>query len=183
MNLLQFLGAVELGTIFALVAIGVYLSFRVLDFPDLTADGSFPLGAAIAATMIVAGMNPWLATLIAFFGGTLAGIVTAYLNVRFGILSLLASILTMTALYSINLRIMDRPNIAMLYEETVFTSFESFFGDHNVAVLVFGFAAVFIIGFVVYWLLQSQIGLAIRQINAIDQYMPGGQGFQAIQAT
>ncbi|MDP4840517.1 MAG: ABC transporter permease, partial [Alphaproteobacteria bacterium] len=154
---------------------GVYLSFRVLDFPDLTADGSFPLGAAIAATMIVAGMNPWLATLIAFFGGTLAGIVTAYLNVRFGILSLLASILTMTALYSINIRIMDRPNIAMLYEETVFTSFESFFGDHNVAVLVFGFAAVFIIGFVVYWLLQSQIGLAIRATGA-NPVMAQAQG-------
>ncbi len=175
MNLLQFLGAVELGTIFALVAIGVYLSFRVLDFPDLTADGSFPLGAAIPATMIVAGMNPWLATLVAFFGGTLAGIVTAYLNVRFGILSLLASILTMTALYSINLRIMDRPNIAMLYEETVFTSFESFFGDHNVAVLIFGFTAVFIVGFIVYWLLQSQVGLAIRATGA-NPVMAQAQG-------
>tara|TARA_R110002095_G_scaffold68966_7_gene58750 strand:+ start:253 stop:1140 length:888 start_codon:yes stop_codon:yes gene_type:complete len=175
MNLLQFLGAVELGTIFALVAIGVYLSFRVLDFPDLTADGSFPLGAAIAATMIVAGIDPWLATLIAFFGGTLAGIVTAYLNVRFGILSLLASILTMTALYSINLRIMGRPNIAMLYEKTVFTPFESFFGDHIVAVLVFGFSAIFIVGFLVYWLLQSQVGLGIRATGA-NPVMAQAQG-------
>ncbi len=175
MNLLQFLGAVELGMIFALVALGVYLSFRVLDFPDLTSDGSFPMGAAIAATMIVAGMNPWLATFVAFFGGTLAGTVTAYLNVRFGILSLLASILTMTALYSINLRIMGRPNIAMLYEETVFTPLETLMGDHLTAVLLFGFFTVFIVGLLIYKLLQSQFGLGIRATGA-NPVMAQAQG-------
>ncbi len=175
MNLLQFLGAVELGMIFALVALGVYLSFRVLDFPDLTSDGSFPMGAAIAATMIVAGINPWLATFVAFFGGTLAGLVTAYLNVRFGILSLLASILTMTALYSINLRIMGRPNIAMLYEETIFTPFETLIGDHLTAVLLFAFLMVFIISFLIYKLLQSQFGLGIRATGA-NPIMAQAQG-------
>lgn len=175
MNVLQFLGAVELGMIFALVALGVYISFRVLDFPDLTADGSFPMGAAIAATMIVAGINPWIATGVAFCGGILAGYVTAYLNVRFGILSLLASILTMTALYSINLRIMGRPNIAMLYEETVFTPLETLMGDHMLAVLSFGFLSVFLIAFLLYKLFQSQFGLAIRATGA-NPIMAQAQG-------
>lgn len=81
------------------MAIGVYLAFRVLDFPDLTVDGSFPLGAAVAAVLIIAGLNAWVATAIAMVAGAAAGIVTATLNVRFKILNLLASILTMIALF------------------------------------------------------------------------------------
>jgi putative ABC transport system permease protein len=103
------------------VALGVFLSFRVLSFPDLTVDGSFPLGAAVAASAIVAGLDPYLGTLMAIVAGAIAGLVTAVLNVRFGILHLLASILTMIALFSINLRIMGRPNIALLTEQTVLT--------------------------------------------------------------
>jgi putative tryptophan/tyrosine transport system permease protein len=103
------------------VALGVFLSFRVLSFPDLTVDGSFPLGAAVAASAIVAGIDPYLGTLMAIVAGALAGLVTAVLNVRFQILHLLASILTMIALFSINLRIMGRPNIALLTEATVLT--------------------------------------------------------------
>ncbi|WP_343712745.1 hypothetical protein [Inquilinus sp.] len=101
MSLIAFLGAIEIGLIFALVALGVFLSFRVLNFPDLTVDGSFPLGAATTATLIVAGLDPVLATLVGVAAGALAGLVTAWLNVRFGILHLLASILTMIALFSI----------------------------------------------------------------------------------
>ena len=104
---------------FSLVALGVYLSFRVLQFPDLTVDGSFPLGAAVAATLIVHSVDPWLATLAAAVAGALAGLTTAGLHLRLGILHLLASILTMIALYSINLRIMGRPNVALLGERTV----------------------------------------------------------------
>ena len=121
MSQIAFLGALELGLIYGLVALGVFLSFRVLSFPDLTVDGSFPLGAAVAASAIVAGIDPYLGTLLAIVAGALAGLVTAVLNVRFHILHLLASILTMIALYSINLRIMGRPNIALLTEETVLT--------------------------------------------------------------
>jgi putative ABC transport system permease protein len=166
MNLLQFLSTVEIGMIFALVAIGVYLSFRVLDFPDLTADGSFPLGAAVAAILIVQGYDPWVATGMAFAGGAVAGFVTAYLNVRFNILSLLASILTMTALYSINLRIMGRPNIAMLHEKTVFTPFETLFGDHLMAILCVGAFFVLVIAAFVFWVLQSEWGLGLRATGA-----------------
>jgi putative ABC transport system permease protein len=121
MSQVAFLGALELGLIYGLVALGVFLSFRVLSFPDLTVDGSFPLGAAVAASAIVAGLDPYLGTLMAIVAGAIAGLVTAVLNVRFGILHLLASILTMIALFSINLRIMGRPNIALLTEQTVLT--------------------------------------------------------------
>lgn len=123
MSLFAFMGAIEIGLIYALVALGVFLSFRVLNFPDLTVDGSFPLGAAVAATAIVSGVNPFLATLIAILAGAAAGLVTAFLNLRFQILHLLASILTMIALFSINLRIMGRPNVPLIGEPSVISPF------------------------------------------------------------
>ena len=123
MSLFSFMGALEMGFIFALVALGVLLSFRILDFPDLTADGSFPLGGATAAVLIVAGWNPWLACLAAAAAGAAAGLLTAWLYVRLGIMQLLASILTMIALYSVNLRIMGAPNLSLLGEPSVFSPF------------------------------------------------------------
>src|SRR5574343_1268165 len=121
MTLIAFMGAMEIGLIFALVALGVLISFRILDFPDLTADGSFPLGGAVAATLIAGGHDPWLACGIATLAGAASGLPTAWLNVRLGILQLLASILVMIALYSINLRIMGAPNIPLIGLPTVFT--------------------------------------------------------------
>lgn len=123
MSLVAFFGAIEIGLVYAFVGLGVYLAFRILDFPDLTVDGSFPLGAAVAAVSILAGVNPWLATLAAIAAGAAAGLVTAFLNVRFRILHLLASILTMIALFSINLRVMGRPNVAILQQVTILTPF------------------------------------------------------------
>ena len=123
MSQIAFLGAVEVGFVYALVALGVFLSFRVLQFPDLTVDGSFPLGAATAATLISVGIDPVLAMVVAVLAGAAAGLVTAWLNVRFGILQLLASILTMIALFSINLRIMGKPNVSLLGESTLIDSF------------------------------------------------------------
>lgn len=120
MNSIAVAGAVEVGLIFGFVALGVFLSFRILDFPDLTADGSFPLGSAVVATAIVGGVDPWVATAMATAAGAAAGVLTATLALRFRILGLLAGILTMTALYSINLRIMGKPNIALLNQGTVF---------------------------------------------------------------
>lgn len=99
MSIAALSGALELGLIYGLVAFGAYLSFRVLDFPDLTVDGSFPLGGAVAATLIVRGMNPLQATMLAISAGILAGLCTAGLNVQFKIPNLLASILTMIGLY------------------------------------------------------------------------------------
>lgn len=123
MSLIATLGAIEIGLVFALVALGVYITFRVLDFPDLTVDGTLPLGAAVAAAMIAGGVNPVIATLAAIAAGCLAGTVTAWLNIRFAILHLLAGILTMTALFSINLRVMGVPNIPLMNRPTVIELF------------------------------------------------------------
>ncbi len=124
MSLIASLGALEIGLIFGLVALGVLLSFRIVNFPDLTVDGSFPLGGAVAATLIVAGWNPFAATALAVFAGAAAGALTAFLNVRLKIMQLLASILVMIALYSVNLRVMGKPNVALISEPTVFAAFE-----------------------------------------------------------
>jgi putative ABC transport system permease protein len=121
MSLIASLGAIEIGLIFGLVALGVFMSFRIINFPDLTVDGSFPLGAAVAATLIVLGWNPVAATAVACVAGAAAGWVTAWLNVKLKIMQLLASILVMIALYSINLRVMGKPNVALITEPTVFT--------------------------------------------------------------
>lgn len=121
MSLIAALGALEIGLIFGLVALGVYLSFRIINFADLTVDASFPLGGAVAATLIVAGWNPFLATALAFFAGAAAGWVTAWLNVRLKIMQLLSGILVMISLYSINLRVMGKPNVALISEPTVFS--------------------------------------------------------------
>lgn len=166
MTEIAFWGAVELGLVYAFVALGVYLAFRILDFPDLTVDGSLPLGGAVAAVMIINGFNPWIATLGAMAAGSVAGIVTATLNVRFKILHLLASILTMIALFSINLRVMGRPNVALLREETVLTPF---FGhglpDYYVRpAFVFVLVVLAVVGLA--WFLRSEFGLAMRATGA-----------------
>lgn len=159
-------GAVETGLIYGLVAFGIYLSFRVLDFPDLTVDGSFPLGAAVAAVLIIEGFNPWLATGAAVVAGMAAGSVTALLNVKLKILNLLASILTMIALYSVNLRIMGKPNLALLSEETVLTPwYDLDLAYHQVPVLLF--CTVLLVSFVLLWrFMKSETGLAMRATGA-----------------
>lgn len=163
---IAFYGALETGLIYGLVAFGIYLSFRVLDFPDLTVDGSFPLGAAVAAMLIIAGWNPWIATGAAILAGMAAGAVTALLNVKLKILNLLASILTMIALYSINLRIMGRPNVALLMEETVLTPwYELGLAYHQVPVLLF--AIVIVVSLFLLWrFMKSETGLAMRATGA-----------------
>ncbi len=166
MSQIAFLGAIETGLIFALVAFGLYLSFRVLDFPDLTVDGSFPLGAAVSATLIVSGFNPWLATFAAIIAGGIAGMITAWMNVRLQILNLLASILTMIALYSVNLRIMGKPNVALLGEETILTPFEAFdIPYYFITPLVF-LVIVAVVLLALVFFLKSETGLAMRATGA-----------------
>ncbi|NOU84522.1 ABC transporter permease [Paenibacillus sp. LMG 31460] len=115
-------GAVELGLLYALMALGVYITFRILDFPDLTVDGSFTTGGAIAAIMIAHGYSPLLACLAAFAAGLMAGACTGLLHTKGKINGLLSGILMMIALYSINMRIMGKPNISLLNVDTIFTS-------------------------------------------------------------
>lgn len=170
------LGAIATGLSFALVALGVYLTFRVLDFPDLTIDGSLPLGAALAATLITAGVNPYWVLPVSFVGGALAGVATALIATRLRIHSLLASILVTTGLISINLRIMGRSNIPLLNVETIFTPFADPFralvigvagegaaryANNLLAILLFGLLVVGI-KWLVDWFMRTELGLALR---------------------
>lgn len=174
MSAFAFFGALEIGLLYGLVALGVYLTFRVLDFPDLSVDGSFPMGAAVAATAIVAGIDPWVATGMAIAAGAVTGWVTAFLAVRCGILHLLASILTMIAAFSINIRIMGRPNIALLGEETILTPFEALGDPMLVRPLVVGIL-VLVSGWFIVRLLNSDFGLGLRA-TGVNARMVSAQG-------
>ncbi|MEI6881478.1 MAG: ABC transporter permease [Bacteroidota bacterium] len=164
MNTIQLIGAIELGLIYGFVAMGVYLSLRILDFPDLSVDGTFPLGAATCAALIVAGVHPLLATIAAMILGGAAGLVTAWLSTHLKFMNLLAGILVMTALYSINLRIMGRPNIPLLGENTIF---EEFFLPLKAPLGLFWriFPILILISLIAYVLnrfLKTDVGLALR---------------------
>lgn len=176
-------GAFESGVIYAIMALGVYLSFRVLDFPDLTVDGSFVTGAAVAATMIVSGANPFLATVTALFAGFIAGCLTGIIHTFGKINALLSGILMMIALYSINLRIMGKSNVPLLNTETAIThvrdfwdktGIDSFFnsilsmvglGDslpRTWGIILFMLVVTLTIKFLTDRFLQTEIGLALR---------------------
>ncbi len=162
MSIYSMWGALEIGLIFALVALGVLISFRILRFPDLTVDGSFPLGGAVAATLIAQGFDPFTSTLIATLIGACAGLVTGWLNVRLKIMDLLASILMMIALYSINLRIMGRPNVPLITEPTVFSILQpSMLSDYVARPLIL-IGVVLIAKFGLDWFFGTQKGLAMR---------------------
>jgi putative tryptophan/tyrosine transport system permease protein len=176
-------GAWESGIIYAIMALGVYLSFRILDFPDLTVDGSFVTGASVAAILIVNGINPILATLAALFSGFLAGCITGLLHTKGKINPLLSGILMMIALYSINLRIMGKSNIPLLQEETLITwllngwknvgldeSIQgilsslglSSFMPRSWAIVILMSFLVLLLKIIIDWFLKTEIGLSIR---------------------
>lgn len=111
----------EQGFIFGIMVLGVYITYRILDFPDLSVDGSFPLGAAVTASLLVLGMNPFIATTIAFGSGMIAGAITGFLHVKFKISNLLSGILVMIGLYSINLRVMGKANVPLFNQKTIFS--------------------------------------------------------------
>ncbi|MDP2194067.1 MAG: ABC transporter permease, partial [Alphaproteobacteria bacterium] len=158
MSIFQLIGTFELGLIYALVGMGAYISFRVLNFPDMTVDGSYVLGAAVyAAGVANFNLHPVMATLLAMGAGVCAGACTALLSTRLKMLNLLAGILIMTALYSINLRIMGRPNLALLDHDSLFSLW--FPGMAKVVPLAL------IVGIVVLllWLfLNTSLGLCLR---------------------
>ncbi|MGQ3385235.1 ABC transporter permease [Glutamicibacter sp. TV12E] len=154
--------AVELGLIYAIMALGVYLTFRILDFPDLTVDGSFTTGAAVASVGIVNGMNPWLATVLAFFAGMVAGVITGLLHTKGKIDGLLAGILTMIALYSINLRIMGKANTPLLGEETLISPMRASGILGSWASVAIFFAVCLALVAVIVWFLHTELGMAMR---------------------
>lgn len=169
-------GAIATGFCFSFVALGVYITFNILNYPDLTIDGSLPLGAAITATMIAAGFNAYVTLPVAIMGGALAGIATALIATRLHIHSLLASILTTTALISINLRIMGRSNIPLLSHDTIFTPFYQPFktlmrnwgGDElgklskNLLVILLVGLLVLVVKLLFDWFMHTELGLAMR---------------------
>ena len=162
MNLKILLGAAELGLIFGVMALGVYLTFRILDFPDLTVDGSLTLGAATAAVLIVGGHSPWLGLALAFLAGGAAGIITGVLHTYFRITPILAGILTMTGLYSINLRILGRANLPLLGTDTVAQSLGVLGIPAQYRWVLFGLLMAVAAIIFLYWLFQTELGLALR---------------------
>lgn len=150
-------GATQLGLLYAIMALGVYITYRILDFPDLTVDGSFTTGGAVAAIMITQGYNPWLATLAAFGAGLVAGACTGLLHTKGKINGLLSGILMMIALYSINLRIMGKPNIG-ISENTLFTTVM----ENPVTYMLFLIAAALIMKILLDLFLHTDLGLALR---------------------
>jgi putative ABC transport system permease protein len=155
------LGALEQGFVYGIMALGVYLTFRVLDFPDLTVDGSLPLGASVAAVAITKGIDPFFSLVLAAGAGFLAGMVTAVLNTKLKILHLLASILTMIALYSINIRIMSGPNVSLLGRPTVLDPImASGLPGYLATPVAFG-AVALAVTLVLIWFLHTELGQAL----------------------
>jgi putative ABC transport system permease protein len=167
MTLYEFLGTIEIGLVFGIVALGAFLSFRVLDFPDLTVEGSFPLGAAVTAVVIMNyGWNPWPATAVGALSGFLAGLITAFLNIRYNILHILAGILVSIALYSINLRIMGGPNKPLLGAQTVFTLLEGRGIPSYIVDPIFLGCVVLLLKLALDLFLATGIGTAMRAAGA-----------------
>lgn len=155
------LGAVEQGLVYGIMVLGVYLTFRVLSFPDLTVDGSLPLGAAVCAVAITSGIDPFLSLFLAMFAGFLAGMVTGFLNTKLGILHLLASILTMIALYSINIRVMSGPNVSLLGRDSILDPLMGFgLPGYLSSIVLFSFIGAAIVIFLI-WFLHSEFGQAM----------------------
>ncbi|MCE5174199.1 MAG: hypothetical protein ABFC90_03055 [Bacteroidales bacterium] len=180
------IGSTTIGLILALLALGIFISFRIFDFPDITAEGSFTFGAATAASLIVAGVNPLLASLVAFMAGMAAGAVTGIIHTKFRINPLLAGILVMTALYSVNLHVMGKSNMPILNETTVFSWVESLsdtvsgIGNKTTIIgwevvtkdlwlLLFCFLAIVSFSLILWWFFKTNIGTAMRATGDNDQ--------------
>ncbi|WP_237661337.1 ABC transporter permease [Tepidanaerobacter sp. GT38] len=162
------LKSAEQGLVFGVMALGVYITFKILNFADLTVDGSFPLGAAVAASLIVSGYNPFFATFVAFIAGALAGAMTGLLNTKAQISDLLSGILTMTSLYSINLRIMGKPNTPLLNQSTIYSLISDFFSKiwpsfpTEYTYIMFFIVFALLIKILLDAFLKTQIGFALR---------------------
>jgi putative tryptophan/tyrosine transport system permease protein len=173
------IGALTVGLILSLLALGVFISFRIFEFSDITADGSITLGAAVAAVLLIHGVHPVLATLAAFVAGTVAGALTGIIHTRFGINRLLSGILVMTALYSINLHVMGRSNVPLLEVRTLAPQVEHLLAwvsgssadlriwgwdvsMRDAAMLLLALVAVAIVGTLIYMFFRTNLGTAMQ---------------------
>ncbi|MCS5420693.1 MULTISPECIES: ABC transporter permease [Psychrilyobacter] len=150
------LGTLEQSLIFAFMVLGLYISYKILDFPDLTVDGSFSLGASVVAVSLVNGIDPIIAMILACIAGSLAGFITGYIHVKYNITNLLSGIIVMSGLYSINLRVMGRSNIPLFNANTMFTS-----GNSLLKIIVLLIAVKLILDFI----LKTKFGFALRAMG------------------
>ena len=156
------LGAVSLGLLWSIMTIGVYITYRILDIADLSVEGSLPLGAAVACAMITRGANPYLASLCALLAGCAAGLCTGILHTKLKIPALLSGILTMIALYSINLRIMGAPNVSILRMNTVFRPLTKMGLSSSVVIIIVGGLCALALISILYWFFGTELGSAVR---------------------
>lgn len=164
------LSTVWQGLLWGILALGVYITYRVLDVADLTVEGSYPLGAAVAISYIAGGGSPIMAVVLAFAASALAGVVTGLLHTKLKIPALLAGILTMIGLYSINIRVMgNKSNVSILRMDTIYTFFGEFGLDKNQSILVCGLVFVIVIILFLYWFFGTEIGAAIRATGCNKQ--------------
>lgn len=161
------------GLIYGIMVLGVFITFRVLDFPDLTVDGSFPLGAALMVQCILLGTNIWLALLVAFIGGILAGVITALIHNHLKVPNLLAGILTMTMLYSINIRILgNRANVPVLNQETILSKVSGLFSGSlpdEYVMLIFFVIVVGVIKVLVDLFFRTDLGMTMGAMGNNEQ--------------
>jgi ABC-type uncharacterized transport system, permease component len=155
------INVLEQGLIFSIAAFGVYITYKILDFPDLSVDGTFPLGAAITAVCLMKGVNPFAACALSFAFGCVGGLLTGILHVRFKITNLLSGILIMIALYSINLRIMSKSNIPLFGKQTIFSN--------NVNVLVVVFIFMIIVKIALDLFLKTKLGFVLKAVGDNEQ--------------
>lgn len=163
------------GLLWALLALGVFITFRILDVADLTVEGSFPMGAAISAVLITMGVNPWLTVVIAGIGGMIAGAVTGWIHTKLKIPALLAGILTMIALYSVNLHIMGKANISLLRMDTVYSAIHSMGISNAVALTIIGVVVTVVVGLFLFWFFGTELGTSIRA-TGVNPQMIRAQG-------
>jgi putative ABC transport system permease protein len=161
--------SLEQGLAYGLVALGIVITFRILAFPDLTVDGSFPLGASVVARLIMEGVPPLHGILMAIICGFLAGCCTGFLNTKLKINSLLAGILMMTILYSVNLRIMGRSNIQLLTVNTLLTPLENLAVNRFIPIIAFFLAVALCVKFLTDMFLHTQMGFAMRATGDNEQ--------------
>ena len=148
---------IEQSLIFAIMVLGVYISFRILNFPDMTVDGTFPLGAAISAKLLTLGVNPYFTLLVALVAGAAAGAITGLIHVKLKVKDLLAGILVMTALYSVNLRVMGKSNIPLFEEDNIFNT------EYSMMITIV--VLILISKFLLDYLLKTKFGFALKALG------------------
>ncbi len=169
MSLGIWLGSLEQGLLWGAMVLGVYITFRVLDYPDLTVDGAFTLGAAVAAHYILLGGNPWVAVVIALFSGAAAGLITGLLHTGLKVAPLLSGILTMIALYSINLRIMGQANLSLLRVKTIFNQVLNIPQLDTFGPVILGLLVTLVVVSLLYLFLQTELGMSVRATGNNEQ--------------